>query len=76
MLQARQRGVTRDLGEVEKEAAELPELTVESPGFFEFCGDKLLDCIELVLNGNTAGAVAVYSVLLLGIAIWMVRLFN
>lgn len=76
MLQARQRGVTRDLGEVEKEAAELPELKVESPGVFELCGDKLLDCIELVLDGNTAGAVAVYSVLLLGIAIWMVQLLN
>lgn len=72
MLQARQRGVTRGLEEVEREAAELPELAIEPPGFFACYVDGLVGVLEL-LNTYTAGAVAVFSLLLLGVAIWISR---
>jgi len=75
MLQARQRGVTRNLEEVEKEAAELPELTVGPLGFYELYVDRVVDVFGF-LSRYTAGAIAVCSVLLLGIAICLARAFT
>lgn len=74
MLQARQRGVTRDLEQVEKEAAELPELMEESPGWFKLCVDRIFYVLELATDGNNAWAVAVFSVLAVVIAILIARL--
>jgi hypothetical protein len=79
VLQVRQRGVTRNLEEVEKEAAELPDISDPRPeNLFRRWGDKIIGLVEFVLDAlyRDAVIVPVFSVLLVAIAIWIARLYN
>ena len=79
VLQVRQRGVTRNLEEVEREAAELPDITDARPeNLVRRWGGKIIAFVEFVLDGmcSTAVAVAVSSVILVWIAFWITRLYK
>jgi hypothetical protein len=80
VLQVRQRGKTRNLEEVEKEAAELPDITDARPeNLARLYGRRMSGFVVYVLDGgmcSTAVAVTVSSVLLVAIAIWIARLCN
>jgi hypothetical protein len=79
VLQVRQRGVTRNLEEVEKEAAELPDITDAPPeNIVRLYGGKMTRFVVFLLNEmcSTPVAVTVFSVLLVGIAFWIARLYN
>jgi hypothetical protein len=79
VLQVRQRGVTRNLEEVEKEAAELPDIADPRPeNLVRRWGGKIIGLVEFVLDvlSRDAVIVPVISVLLLAIAIWIARLYN
>jgi hypothetical protein len=79
VLQVRQRGVTRNLEEVEKEAAELPDITDARPeNLIRRWGGKIIGFLEFVLDGmfSTAVAVAISSVILVWVAFWIARLYN
>lgn len=79
VLHVRQRGVTRNLEEVEKEAAELPDITDAPPNnFLRRYGGKMSEFAASVLIGmcNTAVGITVSSVFLVAIATWIARLYS
>ena len=79
VLQVRKRGVTRNLEEVEKEAAELPDITdVRPENIVRLCGRKMSEFVVFALDGmrSTAVVVTLISVLLGWIAFWIARLYN
>ncbi|GAB7335164.1 hypothetical protein MBLNU13_g06996t1 [Cladosporium sp. NU13] len=69
MLQVRKRGVPRDLQEVEKEAAQLPEVSDEPAVYLygPFVA-RLINCISSVVNGITRPLVLA-TVLVTGVAV-------
>jgi hypothetical protein len=76
MLHVRQRGVPRDLQEVEKEAAQLPEVgdepTVDLYGPFVA---RLIDCISFVVESINI-PIALATVLVTGVAIILAMVYS
>lgn len=76
MLHVRQRGVPRDLQEVEKEAAQLPEVgdepTVDLYGPFVA---RLIDCISFVVESINV-PIALATVLVTGVAIILAMVYS
>lgn len=79
MLHVRQRGVQRDLKEVEEEAAQLPDIPDEPPEYlYGPFGAKLIGCLVFMLEAMeflmTPKAMA--AVLIVGIAFWIAWLLR
>jgi hypothetical protein len=76
MLHVRQRGVPRDLTEVEKEAAQLPEVSDEpAVNLYGPFVARLINCISFVVESITR-PVALATVLFAGLAIICAMLYS